>query len=112
EAYRRKYLSETGRATYQAVTWSESCRVVKKASQEGREEAESRALGRRPWKLLGTWSDSKESSGVEGSAWYERRCSELGRPSPARKVASFVTRHSISPEGEVSGLQEGSPRGS
>ncbi|BCJ87455.1 hypothetical protein skT53_24400 [Effusibacillus dendaii] len=29
EAHRQKYLSETGRARYQAVTSSESCRVVK-----------------------------------------------------------------------------------
>ncbi|TCS70367.1 hypothetical protein EDD64_13348 [Effusibacillus lacus] len=40
-----------GRARYQAVTSSESCRVVKRALREGEEGVEPRAYGRRPWKL-------------------------------------------------------------
>jgi len=42
--------------------------VVKKALQERREDAESRAYGRRPRKLFRTWSNSEESFGVEGVA--------------------------------------------
>ena len=35
-----------------------------------------------------------------------------GRPSPARLLPGTVKRRSISPKGEVSSLQEGSPRDS